>query len=446
MAKPRRVFVCSDCSTEYSQWVGQCSNCGKWNTLAERSTPNGSTQRLGAARAVPLNAVGLSGDGRIPSGMGELDRVLGGGLVRGSLVLLAGDPGIGKSTLVLSLAANLAAAGHNCMYVAAEESGAQIRMRAERMGIMSDRLFVYSDTDIDGALVEAERIDAGLVVVDSIQTVRINGVDSAPGSVTQVRESTLRLLHHAKSTQTSSLIVGHVTKEGTVAGPRTLEHIVDTVLYLEGDDHHTHRLLRSVKNRFGPTFEVAVFEMSPEGLREVANPSAMLLAGRDASAPGSAVTVVLEGSRTLLVEIQALVAPTAYSLPRRLANGLDVNRLNMLLAVLARSAELSFAMHDVYVNVVGGLRLREPATDLAVALAVVSSHRGQPIRSRTAAVGEIGLAGELRSVPSTGQRIDEAARLGFDRCIVPSGDNLNKWGANAVLASNLRSGIDAGLA
>lgn len=446
MAKPRRTFVCSDCSTKHSQWTGQCNNCGNWNTLAERSSPNESTRRFGAERAVPLNQVDLTGDGRIASGMGELDRVLGGGLVHGSLILLAGDPGIGKSTLVLSMASNLATSGHSCVYVAAEESGAQIRMRAERMGIMSDSLFVYSDTDIDGALAEAERINAGLVIVDSIQTVRVNSVDSAPGSVTQVRESTLRLLHHAKSTQTPSLIVGHVTKEGTVAGPRTLEHIVDTVLYLEGNDHHTHRLLRSVKNRFGPTFEVAVFEMNPNGLHEVANPSAMLLAGRDASAPGSAVTIVLEGSRPLLVEIQALVAPTAYSLPRRLANGLDVNRLNMLLAVLARSTELGFATHDVYVNVVGGLRLREPATDLAVALAVVSSHREQPVQSRTAAIGEIGLAGELRSVPSTVQRIDEAARLGFDRCVVPSGDNVNQWGTNAVLASNLRSAIDAGLA
>ena len=426
--------------------MGQCSVCGAWNSLAERRVTEGPGSSRATPQAVALDQVDTSADDRLPSGMGEMDRVLGGGLVRGSLVLLAGDPGVGKSTLVLRLAAELASARRPCLYVAAEESAAQIRMRAERMGIGGDGLFVYAETAMDGALAEAERLRAGMLVVDSIQTVRADGLASAPGSVTQVRESTLRLLQYAKATHTPVLIVGHVTKEGMVAGPRLLEHIVDAVLYLEGDDHHAHRLLRSVKNRFGPTFEVAVFEMDGSGLREVTNPSAMLLAGRDATAPGSAVAVAMEGTRPLLVEIQALVAPTTYSQPRRLANGLDLNRLNMLLAVLARRADVGLSAHDVYVNVVGGLRLREPATDLAVALAVASSHSGHPLRLGAAAVGEVGLAGELRTVPSAAQRVDEAARLGFTRCVVPSGAQTNGRQTTAVPVANLRQALDAALA
>ena len=282
-------------------------------------------------------------------------------------------------------------------------------------------------------------------MVDSIQTVRADDVDSAPGSISQVRESTLRLLHHAKTTQTPTLIVGHVTKEGTVAGPRMLEHIVDTVLYLEGDDRHSHRLLRTVKNRFGPSFEVGVFKMDSSGLVEVSNPSAMLLAGRDEAAPGSAVAVTMEGSRPLLVEIQALAAPTSYSLPRRLATGLDLNRLNMLLAVLGQRANIGLTTHDVYVNVVGGLRLREPATDLAVAMAIASSHADRPIKSGTVAIGEIGLTGELRTVTSASQRIDEAARLGFKRCVVPEGTGINHGSENTFPASTLEQAIGFGL-
>ena len=445
MAKPRRLFACAECGAEHRQWMGQCSVCGAWNSLAERRVTESPGSSRAAPASVALDQIDTSADDRLPSGMGEMDRVLGGGLVRGSLVLLAGDPGVGKSTLVLRLAAELASPRRPCLYVAAEESAAQIRMRAERMDIGGDGLFVYAETAMDGALAEAERLRAGMLVVDSIQTVRADGLASAPGSVTQVRESTLRLLQYAKATHTPVLIVGHVTKEGMVAGPRLLEHIVDAVLYLEGDDHHAHRLLRSVKNRFGPTFEVAVFEMDGSGLREVTNPSAMLLAGRDATAPGSAVAVAMEGTRPLLVEIQALVAPTTYSQPRRLANGLDLNRLNMLLAVLARRANVGLSAHDVYVNVVGGLRLREPATDLAVALAVASSHSSQPLRKGAAAVGEVGLAGELRTVPSAAQRVDEAARLGFTHCVVPAGAQTNGNQPTAVPAANLRQALDAAL-
>ena len=445
MAKPRRVFVCGSCGSEHPQWAGQCSVCSKWNTLTERPSAPGVRGFSTNIRSVPFENIDTTNNDRLSSRMAELDRVLGGGLVQGSLVLLAGDPGIGKSTLVLRIAANIAAQGRSCLYVAAEESAPQIRMRASRMGIAGDGLYIYPDISVEGALVEASRVKAGMIIVDSIQTVRADDLDSAPGSISQVREATLRLLHHAKTTQTPTLIVGHVTKEGTVAGPRMLEHIVDTVLYLEGDDRHAHRLLRAVKNRFGPSFEVGVFKMDSSGLVEVSNPSAMLLEGRDDSASGSAVAVAMEGSRPLLVEIQALAAPTSYALPRRLANGLDLNRLNMLLAVLARRANIGLTSHDVYVNVVGGLRLREPATDLAIAMAVASSHAGRPIKSGTVAIGEVGLTGELRTVTSASQRIEEAARLGFKRCVVPEGTDLNGGSDKTFPASNLQQAIDMGL-
>jgi DNA repair protein RadA/Sms len=445
MAKPRRVFACGSCGAEYHQWAGQCTVCREWNTLTERPSDPGVRGLSRNTRSVAFENIDTTNDDRLSSKMAELDRVLGGGLVQGSLVLLAGDPGIGKSTLVLRIAANIAEQGRSCLYVAAEESAPQIRMRASRMGIVGDGLYIYPDISVEGALVEASRVKAGMVIVDSIQTVRADDLDSAPGSVSQVREATLRLLHHAKTTQTPILIVGHVTKEGTVAGPRMLEHIVDTVLYLEGDDRHAHRLLRAVKNRFGPSFEVGVFKMDSSGLVEVSNPSAMLLDGRDESASGSAVAVAMEGSRPLLVEIQALAAPTSYSLPRRLATGLDLNRLNMLLAVLAQRANIGLTTHDVYVNVVGGLRLREPATDLAIAMAIASSHADRPIKSGTVAIGEIGLTGELRTVTSASQRIDEAARLGFKRCVVPEGTDLNGGSEKTFPASNLRQAIDMGL-
>ena len=445
MARPRRVFACGSCGAEHPQWAGQCSICSEWNTLTERSAISATRRLSTSGNSVAFEDIDTTNDERLSSDISELDRVLGGGLVQGSLVLLAGDPGIGKSTLILRIAANIAATGRSCLYVAAEESASQIRMRARRMGIKGDGLYIYPEISVEGAVLEASRINAGIIMVDSIQTVRADDVDSAPGGISRVRESMLRLLHHAKTTQTPTLIVGHVTKEGTVAGPRMLEHIVDTVLYLEGDDRHSHRLLRTVKNRFGPSFEVGVFKMDSSGLVEVSNPSAMLLAGRDEAAPGSAVAVAMEGSRPLLVEIQALAAPTSYSLPRRLATGLDLNRLNMLLAVLAQRANIGLTTHDVYVNVVGGLRLREPATDLAIAMAIASSHADRPITSGTVAIGEIGLTGELRTVTSASQRIDEAARLGFKRCVVPEGTDINHGSENTFPASNIEQAIGFGL-
>ena len=446
MAKSRRTFVCDACGAEHAQWSGRCDVCGEWNTIGQLNLgPAAPRAANPEVTAVRLAEIPDDSARRLTTGMAEFDRVLGGGLVPGAVVLIGGDPGVGKSTLALRAAADMARTDAPCLYVGAEESPTQIRMRAQRLSVADRELHIYPETGVDGALAEARRLRAGLIVVDSIQTVRTDSLDSAPGTVSQVRETALRLLHFAKASGTPVFLVGHVTKEGTVAGPRTLEHMVDTVLYLEGDEFHSHRLLRSVKNRFGPTFEVAVFEMRADGLHEVSNPSAMFLAERDAAAPGSSVAVPMEGTRPLLVEIQALVAPTAYSLPRRLATGYDLNRLNMLLAVLGRRAGISLSAHDVYLNVVGGLRIREPAVDLPVALAIASSHRGIAPDPDVAAVGELGLSGELRSVPSIGQRVREAHRLGFDRCLVPAGGRSGNGVDGIIEAADIRQALDAAL-
>lgn len=444
MAKARASYVCESCGTHHQQWSGQCGACGEWNSIVEQRTSIVARPPAGVA-AVALAQVEDDAGARRSTGMAEFDRVLGGGLVEGGLILIGGDPGIGKSTLVLRAAASLGTAKRPVLYIAAEESPQQIRMRARRMGLEASDVHIYPDTEIGSALAEAQRLRAGLVVADSIQTVRVDGLAGAPGSISQVREATLQIMQFAKTTQTPVVLVGHVTKEGTVAGPRTLEHIVDTVLYLEGDDFHTQRLLRSVKNRFGPTFEVAVFEMRSDGLDEVPNPSALFLAERDARAPGSSVAVPLEGTRPLVVEIQALVAPTAYSLPKRLATGFDLNRLHMLLAVLGRRAGVHLGNHDVYVNVVGGLKLREPAIDLAVAVAIASSERDIATGLEVAAIGEIGLSGELRSVASAEQRVREARRLGFKRCIVPSASARN-GASDGIGAANLADALEMALA
>ncbi|MBM4438213.1 MAG: DNA repair protein RadA [Actinobacteria bacterium] len=440
-------YICEACGARHRQWVGRCDVCTSWNSIVEAPpSPVSVGGDVPSAPAVELADVPASSGERRSTGMPEVDRVLGGGLVPGSLVLVGGDPGIGKSTLILQIAANLAAGPAPCLYLAAEESAAQIRLRAERLGIAGRALFVYPETEVEAALGEARRLRAGVIAVDSIQTVRVPALDSAPGTVSQVREAAMTLLRYAKANRTPVFVVGHVTKDGTVAGPRTLEHLVDTVLYLEGEEHYAHRLLRCVKNRFGPAYEVAVLEMRSDGLREVANPSALFLAERDAAAPGSAVAVPMEGTRPVLVEVQALVAPTSYSLPRRLASGFDPNRLNMLLAVLTRRAGLPLADHDVYVNVVGGLRLREPAADLAVALAVASSFRGIAPGVRVAAIGEVGLAGELRSVPATTQRVEEARRVGFDQCLLPVGPKGQGAALGAFAAENLMQAIEMALA
>ena len=389
-------------------------------TIEERR-PSGEPKLVVAiSEPVALQTVSSAATDRLRVPITELDRVLGGGLVPGSLVLLGGDPGIGKSTLVLQAATSLATANAPVLYVSGEESVQQIKLRADRLGVNAEKLFVLSETDLDRILAAAEKMNPGLLIVDSIQTVYADEITSAAGSVSQVRECTARLIQWAKPRQIPVLIVGHVTKEGTIAGPRVLEHMVDAVLYLEGDRYHQYRILRAVKNRFGSTDEVGVFEMADAGLREVRNPSEAFLEERSGNAAGSTVAVTMEGSRPILVEVQALTSPTAYGLPRRSANGLDTNRLQLLVAVLQKRVGFGLGTQDIYANVVGGLRIAEPAADLAVSIAVASSFKERLVDPRTVAIGEVGLSGELRSVNQLERRLAEAKRLGFTRAVVPA--------------------------
>ncbi len=403
--------------------MGKCPGCGAWNsmieTIEERRAPAQSATRL-VERPQPLGSLEASSLARIPVPISEFDRVLGGGLVPGTLVLIGGDPGIGKSTLVLQAAAALAGGKQPVLYVSAEESVQQIGLRAERLGIPTDNILVLSGTDLDGILATASSVAPSLLIVDSIQTVSVDEISSAAGSVSQVRECTARLMQWGKSRHVPVFIIGHVTKEGAIAGPRVLEHMVDAVLYLEGERHGHFRVLRAVKNRFGSTDEVGVFEMAEAGLREVRNPSEAFLEERNGSASGSSVAVTVEGSRPILVEVQALTTPSAFGLPRRSGNGLDAGRLQLLVAVLQKRVGLALAGQDIYANVVGGMRIGEPAADLAVALAVASSFRDHPIDARLVAIGEIGLAGELRSVSQIERRLSEAHRLGFTSAIIPA--------------------------
>ena len=389
-------------------------------TIEERRSPAVVAVRAAAAKPQALTALGASAVERIPVPISELDRVLGGGLVPGTLVLIGGDPGIGKSTLVLQAAAALAASAGPVLYVSAEESTQQIRLRADRLGAVSDDVFVLSGTDLDEILAAADAAKPSLLIVDSIQTVSVDEITSAAGSVSQVRECTARLMRWGKSNGVPVFIIGHVTKEGAIAGPRVLEHMVDAVLYLEGERHGHFRVLRAVKNRFGSTDEVGVFEMAEAGLREVRNPSEAFLEERSSGAAGSSVAVTVEGTRPILVEVQALTTPSAFGLPRRSANGLDNGRLQLLVAVLQKRVGLGLAGQDVYANVVGGMRVGEPAADLAVALAIASSFRDRPFDPQAVAIGEIGLAGELRSVSQIERRLSEAQRLGFTRAVIPA--------------------------
>ena len=420
-------FVCQQCGYESAKWMGRCPDCGAWNSMVESvmpATPAGGSRATtravtGREEPVPLPDVRAVGVERAQTGSPELDRVLGGGIVPGSLVLLGGEPGIGKSTLLLQVAGTMARDTGDVLYVSAEESPQQVKMRAERLGIDAARLYLLGETDVEAVVEAAERLQPSLVIVDSIQTVASPDVTSAPGSVSQVRECTLRLMRFAKRSQTPVFIIGHVTKEGTVAGPRALEHIVDAVLYLEGERFHIYRLLRGVKNRFGATNEVGVFQMRGEGLQDVENPSALFLTDYSGAATGSAVVVSLEGTRPLLVEVQALVSTTPYAAPRVTVNGFDHNRMLMLLAVLTKRVGLSLGNQDVYANVAGGFSLGEPAADLGLAAAVASSYREQAIEQGTILLGEVGLGGELRPVTRVETRIREAAKLGFKQCILP---------------------------
>ena len=453
MSKSRTRWVCQNCSSVQVKWLGRCPDCNEWNTLVEEQEapePKGSERSawIPTSEAKPLSQVATSAFQRLSVPLQELNRVLGGGIVPGSVILIGGDPGIGKSTLLLQVTGLLAESGQRVLYVSGEESAQQIRLRADRLGIASDNLYVLAETNLSQVLGHIESLRPALAVVDSIQAVYLEELTSSAGSVSQVRESASALLRLAKSTHIPIVIVGHVTKTGTIAGPRVLEHIVDVVLYLEGERFHAYRLLRGVKNRFGSTDEVGVFEMGEAGLSEVSNPSQVFLAERLASAAGSAIAVTLEGTRPLLVEIQALTSTTSLNLPRRTPNGIDLNRLLLLTAVLSKRLGLSLANQDVFVNVVGGLRISEPAADLAVAVAIASSYRNIPVASDLAIVGEIGLSGELRSVRQIDKRLREAARLGFRRCLVPQilGDQVhNAAGIQVVTARTVAEALQVAL-
>src|SRR5215813_2270182 len=451
MAKPRVKYVCQQCGGEQSKWMGKCPDCGVWNTLEEtidvpqspiqqrRQAITGSNGHAqGTHLPVVLPQIKPLSQPRISVGYAEMDRVLGGGLVQGSLILIGGEPGIGKSTLLLQVSGSIAQHVGPVLYVSGEESIEQVKMRAERMEITGERLYLLAAIEMDIIAEAVHQLKPSFVVVDSIQTVLSSHLTSAPGSISQVRECTLQLMQLAKNTLTPVFIIGHVTKEGTVAGPKALEHIADAVLYLEGERYHTYRLLRGVKNRFGATHEIGVFEMHGDGLLEVTNPSAVFLADRVAGATGSAVVVSMEGTRPLLVEVQALVTPSNFGIARCTTNGIEHNRILMLLAVLTKRVGLAIGNHDVYANVVGGFTLEEPAIDLGVAIAIASSYREKRISPETALIGEVGLSGELRAVSRLGLRVREAAKLGFKRCIVP------KAGGGAQVSAELEgSGLPA---
>lgn len=425
MGKLRTAFVCQQCGMTANKWLGRCPDCDSWNSfveeLAEKAETDDAASRLSTAgKPLPYDEVTTEGAFRTTSGLEEFDRVLGGGIVQGSLVLLGGDPGIGKSTLLLQVAAERAREGATVVYVSGEESERQIKLRGERLAIRPKGLLLYSETQLDRILPELRRLAPSLVVLDSVQTVQSSRFSSAPGSITQVREVAAELLFYAKSSATPVFLIGHVNKEGNIAGPKALEHMVDTVLYFEGERHLSHRVVRAVKNRYGAAGEVGVFEMTGEGLAPVANPSGLFLSERPRNAPGSVVVCSLEGTRPLLLEIQALVSTSSFGYPRRVALGFDANRLSLLLAVLEKRAQLALSGEDVYVNVAGGLTVSEPVADLGVVGAVASSFRGQPIDSRTVLLGEVGLAGEVRPASQLPLRIKEISRLGFRRALVPA--------------------------
>lgn len=460
MAKPRSLYVCNACGGDSPQWYGKCPSCGVYGSLQEQivnATPSGNVNRSAVIRSTPKNTgpaqprtslkfsqISDHDQTRFLSGYGELDRVLGGGIVPGALVLIGGDPGIGKSTLLLQVAYQLARKLPRILYVSAEESGQQIKLRASRLGVTQStefrgktkakkstiaeedtdsRLYVLPETDLEEILRELESLKPQVAVIDSIQNLYYAALTSAPGSVAQVRECTSTLMQVAKRENISLFIVGHVTKEGAIAGPKVLEHLVDTVLYFQGDRYASHRLLRSVKNRFGATHEIGIFEMVEEGLTEVENPSELFLGNREESSPGTATIVACEGTRPIVVELQALVSPTSYPSPRRSTTGLDYSRLQQILAVLEKRVGIPLSKLDAYVAAAGGLEVAEPAADLGIAIAVVASFRDRLVDPRTVLIGEVGLGGQLRSVSQIELRLKEAAKLGFKRAIIPKGQN-----------------------
>ncbi len=439
MAKQAKtVFFCGECGYESGKWLGKCPVCGSWNTMVEGLSPAPAAAAASCARAVPIGDVSVAQAARTSTGIGELDRVLGGGVVAGSVVLLGGDPGIGKSTLLTQTAANLTACA-KVLYVTGEESAAQLKLRAERLGVMGDML-ILAETDLSAIESEVNRIKPNYLIVDSIQTVYCPELNGATGSVSQVREATSLLTRLAKRTNTAVFIVGHVTKDGVLAGPRILEHMVDTVLYFEGSRHDTFRLLRAVKNRFGSTDEIGVFEMRSEGMAEIADPSSLFITGT--ITPGCAVTCAMEGTRPMLVEVQALLSPSPFNNPRRMSAGMDNNRLILLLAVLEKKAGLRLYDKDIYTNVVGGLRLEERSADLAVAMCIASAFGEVPIPPNTALLGELSLTGEVRPISRMEKRAQECARLGFTRLLVPKGSTFPKLpGLNYTQIETIRDAV-----
>ncbi len=453
MAKSKSLYICNQCGYESAKWYGCCPGCNDWNTMEEEiRTPQQQKNSKNVTKSVfaqTINEIDANDEIRFKTGMSELDRVLGGGIVKGSLVLLSGDPGIGKSTILLQICEFL---GKNLriLYVSGEESARQIKLRANRLKVSTDNLFIMCQTDVESIVEYIKSDKPDLVIVDSIQTMAISEISSSPGSITQVRESTNLYMQCAKGLGIPTIIVGHVNKDGNIAGPKVLEHVVDCVLYFEGERHLSYRILRAVKNRFGSTNEIGVFEMLDKGLVEVVNPSLMLISGKPKNTAGTCIACVMEGSRPILAEVQGLVASSNYGNARRMSTGFDYNRMSMLLAVLEKRSGYFFSNCDAYINVVGGLRLDEPATDLSVALALISSLKDTPIRDDTLVIGEIGLGGELRTVSYCEQRIKEAERLGFKRCIIPK-HNLNtlsegfKGNIEIVGARNVNEAFNASI-
>ena len=451
--KAKTMFYCTECGNELPKWAGQCPACKAWNTIVEQpaetkrkgpvAAPVG--ERRGSIKPRRMDEVETTSELRFQTGMNELDRVLGGGAVQGSLVLVGGAPGIGKSTLMLQICQNLCRFA-KVLYVSGEESERQIKLRAERLGVRGEELYLLAETSMDDVAEAVTALQPDVLIVDSIQTMYNGELSAAPGSIGQVKDCTMALMNLAKGRGITVFVIGHVNKEGSIAGPKVLEHMVDCVLYFEGEQHQTHRILRAAKNRFGATNEIGVFEMRDEGLAEVPNPSELLLEGRPENAPGTCVTCAMEGIRPVLAEIQALLAPTAYGNPRRTSNGLDYNRCAMLLAVLEKRGGLQVNSCDCYVNVIGGLYLDEPAADLAAVISMASSFRDRPVPGDLAAIGEVGLTGELRAVNGLEQRLAEVGRLGFTKCMIPSRGSARiraPKGLDLIRVSNIREAIAA---
>jgi len=446
LARSKVQYQCSNCGHTSAKWLGLCPSCGEWHTFEEKESAleTGKKHKVdisteASAKALRLSEIEVKSDERTSTGLAELDRVLGGGLIRGSLLLLGGDPGIGKSTLMLQSAAKTP--DKTILYIAGEESASQIKQRASRIGFEGDNLLIWSDTRIQSVISQARSIRPDLMVVDSIQTVFSDDLSSLPGSVQQIRECSAMLQQISKKEGITTLMIGHVTKEGDIAGPRILEHMVDTVLHFEGDQSQLHRLLRGVKNRFGPAHEVGVFEMRDSGLHEVLNPSDLFLSEMDDSVSGNAVACIMEGSRPILVEVQALVTPSSYGTPQRTAGGFDQRRLQLLLAVLEKRAGMAFSGQDVYLNIAGGIRISDPAADLAVMKALASSLTDKPADAKTVYIGEAGLGGEIRRVPYSDRRVREAEKMGFQKAVLPGRETSVETELEMIIADTVRKAI-----